>query len=184
MREHAQMNTGTEVVEGRGLTRGLKYAGAAAIAVTLLTGSLTAADAKKAAKDITIALVLNDLTNPVSLPLRKGAEDAAAELGFKLITVGPSPSTAQGQIALLETMPTQGANGVILLPVDSEALVPAINATVAGGIPVATTELDASTSKRSPLIESSRPSRLQARPARSTSLSPRACQPSAASRIA
>ena len=143
------MNTETDVVKTRGLARRLQYVGAAAIAATLLTGTWTAAEAQKAAKDITIALVLNDLTNPVSLPLRKGAEDAAAELGFKLITVGPSPSTAQGQIALLETMPTQGANGVILLPVDSEALVPAINATVDGGIPVVTTELDAANSKRS-----------------------------------
>jgi ribose transport system substrate-binding protein len=143
------MHTQINVVKSRGLARGLKFAGAAAIVVTLVVGSLTAAEAQKAAKDITIALVLNDLTNPVSLPLRKGAEDAAAQLGFKLITVGPSPSTAQGQIALLETMPTQGADGVILLPVDSEALVPEINATVDGGIPVVTTELDAASSKRS-----------------------------------
>src|SRR5579872_1786165 len=48
-----------------------------------LTVPWTPADA--GTKDITIALVLNDLTNPVSLPLRKGAEDAATELGFKLI---------------------------------------------------------------------------------------------------
>jgi len=72
-----------------------------------------------------------------------------AELGFNLIIVGPQPSTAQAQIGLLETMPTKGVNGVILLPVDSEALVPAINATIDGGIPVVTTELDAASSKRS-----------------------------------
>ena len=148
MREESEMNNEKDVVKGRGL-RGFKCTVVAVIAVAALTGSLPVAAAQKAAKDITIALVLNDLTNPVSLPLRKGAEDAAAELGFKLITVGPSPSTAQGQIALLETMPTQGANGVILLPVDSQALVPAINATVDGGIPVVTTELDAASSKRS-----------------------------------
>jgi ABC-type sugar transport system substrate-binding protein len=107
------------------------------------------ATAATAAKDVTIALVLNDLTNPVSLPLRKGAEDAAKELGFKLIIVGPQPSTAQAQIALLETIPTQGAKGVVLLPVDSTALVPEINSIVDGGIPVVTTELDAPSSKRS-----------------------------------
>jgi ABC-type sugar transport system substrate-binding protein len=122
-----------------------------ALASTMVAFALTvpwSAASAAGAKDITIALVLNDLTNPVSLPLRKGAEDAAAELGFKLITVGPSPSTAQAQIALLETMPTQGAKGVVLLPVDSEALVPAVDATVDGGIPVVTTELDAPKSKR------------------------------------
>lgn len=125
-----------------GRVRALALAGVAAIA--LATTATVAV-----AEEVTIALVLNDLTNPVSLPLRKGAEDAAAELGFKLITVGPSPSTAQAQIALLETMPTQGAQGVVLLPVDSEALIPAIDAIVDGGIPVVTTELDAPGSKRS-----------------------------------
>ena len=129
--------------------RGLLLAGAASLAVGIAAAAGGAAVAATAAKDITIALILNDLTNPVSLPLRKGAEDAAAELGFNLITVGPQPSTAQAQIALIETMPTQGANGVVLLPVDSAALVPAINATVDGGIPVVTTELDAPDSKRS-----------------------------------
>lgn len=119
--------------------------GGVALAVLMTAGS---AIAQQAPGDVSIALILNDLTNPVSLPLRKGAEDAAAELGFKLTVVGPNPSTAQAQIALLETMETQGVDGVILLPVDSEALVPAIDATVDGGIPVVTTELDAPTSKR------------------------------------
>ena len=40
-------------------------------------------------------------------------------------------------------------NGIVMLPVDSNALVPAINAAVDAGVPVATTELDAPTSKRS-----------------------------------
>jgi ABC-type sugar transport system substrate-binding protein len=129
--------------------RGLLLAGVATVVAVSSLAFTGVATAATAAKDITIALILNDLTNPVSLPLRKGAEDAAKELGFKLITVGPQPSTAQAQIALLETMPTQGANGVVLLPVDSAALVPQINATVDGGIPVVTTELDAPDSKRS-----------------------------------
>jgi ABC-type sugar transport system substrate-binding protein len=127
------------------IRRGLLVSAAASFVIAGATGAY----AQKAASDITIALVLNDLTNPVSLPLRKGAEDAAAELGFKLVTVGPNPSTAQAQIALLETMETQGVDGIILLPVDSEALVPAIDAAVAGGTPVVTTELDAPSSKRS-----------------------------------
>ena len=107
----------------RGL-RGILLAGVATIVAVTSLAATGAAVAATAAKDITIALVLNDLTKPVSLPLRKGAEDAAKELGFKLITVGPQPSTAQAQIALLETMPTQGANGVVLLLLT--ALVPAL----------------------------------------------------------
>ncbi|MGA2501515.1 MAG: sugar ABC transporter substrate-binding protein, partial [Tepidisphaeraceae bacterium] len=98
---------------------------------------------------ITLALVLDDLTNPVELPLRKGAQDAAANCGFTLKIVGPSPSTAQQQISLLQDLQTEKVNGVVLLPVDSTAVVPAINQLVAAGIPVATTELDAPTSNRS-----------------------------------
>ena len=55
----------------------------AAIVAGLTGVAAGKATAATAAKDVTIALVLNDLTNPVSLPLRKGAEDAAKELGFK-----------------------------------------------------------------------------------------------------
>jgi ribose transport system substrate-binding protein len=98
---------------------------------------------------VTLALVLDDLTNPVELPLRKGAKDAAKKLGFDLKIVGPSPNTAQQQISLLQDLTAQKVNGIVILPVDSSALVPAINAAVDAGIPVATTELDAPTSKRS-----------------------------------
>jgi ABC-type sugar transport system substrate-binding protein len=113
-----------------------------------LVGGMSAGVAAQSPEDISIALVLNDLTNPVSAPLRKGAEDAAAELGFTLDVVGPSPATAEGQIALLQNMAAQEVDGIILLPVDSAALVPAIDEVVGEGIPVVTTELDAPDSKR------------------------------------
>ncbi len=100
-------------------------------------------------KHITLALVLDDLTNPVELPLRKGAQDMAAKDGFTLKVVGPSPATAQQQISLMQDLQQQKVDGTIILPVDSAALVPAINSMVAAHIPVATTEIDAPTSNRS-----------------------------------
>jgi ABC-type sugar transport system substrate-binding protein len=99
-------------------------------------------------KTYTLALVLDDLTNPVELPLRKGAKDAAAKYGFNLKIVGPSPAGAQAQISLMQDLQTQKVDGVVILPIDSTALVPAINKTVDAGIPVATTEIDAPDSKR------------------------------------
>ena len=48
----------------------------------------------------------------------------------------------------MQDLTAQKVNGIVILPVDSSALVPAINAAVDAGIPVATTELDAPTSKR------------------------------------
>jgi ABC-type sugar transport system substrate-binding protein len=100
-------------------------------------------------KNVSLALVLNDVTNPVSVPLRKGAQDAAKQLGFNLKIVGPNPSTAQEQINVLQTTATGKPDGIVILPVDTGALVPGINKAVSSGIPVATTELDAPDSKRS-----------------------------------
>jgi ABC-type sugar transport system substrate-binding protein len=100
------------------------------------------------AKKVSLVLVLNDLTNPVSVPLRKGAEDASKKLGFDLNIVGPNPSTAQEQINILKTVQTQKPGGIVILPVDTAALVGAIDRAVGAGIPVATTELDAPDSKR------------------------------------
>jgi ABC-type sugar transport system substrate-binding protein len=101
-----------------------------------------------AAKKVSLTLVLNDLTNPVSVPLRKGAEDASKKLGFDLDIVGPNPSTAQEQINTLKTVQSKKPGGIVILPVDTAALVSGINAAVDAGIPVATTELDAPDSKR------------------------------------
>ncbi len=98
---------------------------------------------------VTLALVLDDCVNPVERPLTKGAEDAASKLGFRLKNVCPSPATAQQQISLMQDLVAAKVTGIVILPVDSTALVPAINAAVDAGIPVATTELDAPASKRS-----------------------------------
>src|SRR5688500_3676993 len=87
-------------------------AGALVLGQALVATAQSPAASAGASGDVHIALVLNDLTNPVSRPLRKGAEDAAAEHGFQLTIVGPNPSTAQAQIALLQDMQTQGVDGI------------------------------------------------------------------------
>lgn len=138
----------TRTFGGQRRRRSTGVAIVAAVSTMFVAGAWGGAAAQSEPSDVSIALVLNDLTNPVSAPLRKGAEDAAAELGFELTTVGPSPATAEGQISLLQDMATQEVDGVILLPVDSDALVPAVDELVDSGIPVVTTELDAPNSKR------------------------------------
>jgi ABC-type sugar transport system substrate-binding protein len=127
---------------------GALAAGALVLAAVAQSGvrSPAAASAKKAS--VTIALVLDDLTNPVELPLRRGAEDAAKKYGFTLKVVGPSPATAQQQISLMQDLQAQKVNGIVILPIDSTALVPAINDAISAGITVATTEIDAPTSNR------------------------------------
>jgi ribose transport system substrate-binding protein len=131
------------------LVAGFALLATLALAATAQSGVRAPEHASATHANVTLALVLDDLTNPVELPLRKGAKDAAKKLGFDLKVVGPSPNTAQQQISLVEDLVAQKVNGIVILPVDSSALVPAINDAVSAGIPVATTELDAPTSKRS-----------------------------------
>ena len=136
----------------RHMRRGSALAVVAALAALATTASAQPAvhqSAAGTASNISLALILDDLTNPVEAPLRKGAQAAAKKDGFSLKIVGPSPNTAQAQIALVQDEVAQKVKGIVMLPVDSSALVPAINAAVAAGVPVATTELDAPTSKRS-----------------------------------
>jgi ABC-type sugar transport system substrate-binding protein len=136
--------------------RGKRGAGMAALSAAVLLGAAgcgssstpSGGNSGGSSKPITLALVLDDLTNPVEAPLRRGAQDAASQLGFTLKTVGPSPATAQAQISLMQDLQAQKVTGVVILPVDSSALVPAINNMVAAGIPVATTEIDAPDSNR------------------------------------
>jgi ABC-type sugar transport system substrate-binding protein len=122
---------------------------ALAVAFSLVVTTTARSTVGASHKNITLAFVLFDATNPVSVPARKGAEDAAKKYGFTLKTVAPSPTTAQAQIALVQNLVAQKVDGILIEPVDSKALVPAINAAVDAGIPVATTELDAPGSKRS-----------------------------------
>lgn len=133
----------------RGGTRAAAALGTAALVIaTGISSGQGVASAATSGKKVSLVLVLDDLTNPVELPLRVGAQNAAKHYGFALKIVGPSPATAQQQITLLQDEAANHPNGIVLLPVNSTALVPEINKVVTSGIPIATTELDAPTSKR------------------------------------
>jgi ABC-type sugar transport system substrate-binding protein len=132
---------------------GAKTASALGALALVLAGTATVGQGVAGAsggsgKKINLVLILDDLTNPVELPLRKGAQDAASHFGFSLKIVGPSPATAQQQITLLQDEAATHPNGIVILPVNSTALIPEINKVVASGIPLATTETDAPGSKR------------------------------------
>ncbi len=137
------------LIHRRAAVTGILAVAALALATTAQSAVRSGSGPSAKHASVTIALVLDDLTNPVELPLRRGAEDAAKKLGFTLKVVGPSPATAQQQISLMQDLTAQKVSGIVILPIDSSALVPAINDAVSAGIPVATTELDAPTSNRS-----------------------------------
>ena len=102
----------------------------------------------KSTKQITLGFILFDLQNPITVPMRAGAEAAAKECGFTLKLTGPQQPTAQAQIALIQDLVEQKVNGLAVIPNDATAINRAIDDAVGAKIAVATVNLDAVGSKR------------------------------------
>lgn len=82
-----------------------------------------------------IGLSISTLNNPFFVSLRDGAQQAADEAGVELIVSDAQNDTAQQQDAI-QNFITQQANAILVNPVDSDAVVPAIEAANRANIPV------------------------------------------------
>jgi ribose transport system substrate-binding protein len=83
----------------------------------------------------TIGLSVSTLNNPFFVTLRDGAEAMAAELGFTLLVTDAQDSVST-QISDIEDLVQRGIDVLIVNPTDSDAVVPAVMAAMAAGIPV------------------------------------------------
>jgi ribose transport system substrate-binding protein len=105
-------------------------------------------------KSYTFGLIAKSQSNPVFQAARVGANDAAKVLGEKYgvkITIDwrtPNDEDAQKQVEALEQLTLSGVNGIAISCSDANKLTDAINTAVIKGIPVATFDSDAPTSKR------------------------------------
>lgn len=114
-----------------------------AMVVTLAAGCGAAdKDAKKAGSSdgessdkIKIGMTLYSLKNEFTVRLANAAEAKAEELGVELVVYDGNydPST---QISQVETMISDGCDGIILNPQDAEACAPCVDKGDAAGIPV------------------------------------------------
>ncbi|ABG03915.1 periplasmic binding protein/LacI transcriptional regulator [Rubrobacter xylanophilus DSM 9941] len=83
----------------------------------------------------TIGLSISTLNNPFFVTLRDGAQRAAKEAGVELIVSDAQNDAAQQQDDI-QAFITQQVDAILVNPVDSEAVVPAIQAANDAGIPV------------------------------------------------
>jgi ribose transport system substrate-binding protein len=124
---------------------------AASIAVVLFGVAGVLAQSKKSYK---IGLVAKSQGNPVFQAARIGAEQAAKELGqkhninIKIDWRTPNEEDAQKQAEAIEQLVLSGANGIAVSCSDANKLTDAINSAVKNGVPVATFDSDAPSSKR------------------------------------
>ena len=78
-------------------------------------------------EEVTIGLITKTESNPFFVKMKEGAQAAAEENNVKLLTAaGKFDTDNASQVAALENMTTQGAKGILIVPSDSKAVVPAI----------------------------------------------------------
>jgi rhamnose transport system substrate-binding protein len=101
-----------------------------AIALAVMTSAASAADMK-------IALVVKSLGNGFFEAANKGAQEAAKELGgVEVIYTGPTTTTAEGQIEVINSLIAQGVDAIAISANDPDAVVPALKKAMQRGIKV------------------------------------------------
>ncbi|WP_394155055.1 rhamnose ABC transporter substrate-binding protein [Loktanella salsilacus] len=108
-----------------------KLIGGAAMAAAMIASPAMAQD------DVRIALVVKALGIGFFEAAAKGAEEAAAELGnVEIIYTGPTDTTAEGQIEVINSLIAQQVDAIAISSNDTDALVPALKKAMDRGITV------------------------------------------------
>lgn len=108
-----------------------KIVASAALASAMFAGPAFAQD------NVRIALVVKALGIGFFEAAAKGAEEAAAELGnVEIIYTGPTDTTAEGQIEVINALIAQNVDAIAISANDTDALVPALKKAMDRGITV------------------------------------------------
>src|SRR5918993_2190876 len=107
-----------------------KLAIGTALGLALLSGSASAQTVK-------IGLIVKSLGNGFFEAANKGAQEAAKELGgVEVIYTGPTSTTAEGQIEVINALIAQQVDAIAISANDPDALVPALKKAMDRGITV------------------------------------------------
>lgn len=102
----------------------------------------------KDVEDIVIAVVPQQLGNPVFLDARDGAEKAAEELGIKLEWVAPVKADAPSQVEVVEGLIEKEVDGIAISCNHPDALKDVLKEAIDAGIKVSTFDADSPESGR------------------------------------
>jgi ribose transport system substrate-binding protein len=105
-----------------------------------------AGGAKEGGGEIVIGMTVPGLQFPFFVTMKNDADAAAAKLGAKIVFVDAQNDSAK-QAAAIEGFVAQKVNAILISPMTVDSLVPAIEAAVKAGIPVATVDRKANTDK-------------------------------------
>jgi fructose transport system substrate-binding protein len=97
--------------------------------------SNTPAASTTPAKEIIVGLITKTETNPFFVKMKEGAQAKADELGAKLLTAaGSFDGDNAAQVTAIENMVNAGAQGILITPSDTKAIVPAIQKAREAGV--------------------------------------------------
>ena len=106
----------------------------------LAFAALVAATTAARADGETIAVFTKNQTNPFFQNVRVGTENAAKQLGAKVIQYVPTkPDSIPEQLSQIEDVIVKKPDAVVFIPVDYKAMVPGVEKMNAAGIPVVNT---------------------------------------------
>jgi ribose transport system substrate-binding protein len=108
------------------------------ILIVVLLGSLLLGVA--GAKDLTIGLSFPSLSFAWFAFLEQAVKDKAAQLGGIEVISLEAENNVSKQISIIEDMIVKGVNGVLLVPIEVEAVIPAVEALNKANIPVVTVD--------------------------------------------
>ena len=96
-----------------------------------------AVETETAKEDLKLVLLVKSLGNGFFEAVADGGEEAAGEIGgVESIYMGPSASTAEGQIEIIETLIAQKVDGIAISANDRDALIPVTKKAMQAGIKV------------------------------------------------
>ena len=90
-------------------------------------------------EEIVIGLTLPSLAHPFFVYLQRNVMDEAENLGVEVIAIDAENESAK-QMSIVEDFISKGVEGVLMSPIGTDALVPAVESLNRAGIPVATVD--------------------------------------------
>jgi len=127
-------NVDLEKGEGKEMKRISILLLAVVFAVSMASVALAS---KKATERVTIGMAMIDLTNPFFVDMMTGGNMAAKEVNAKVLWKS-SEGKLENELAILENFIEQGIDCILMDPMDSEAVKPAIEKAYKAGIPIVT----------------------------------------------
>ena len=102
----------------------------------------------KANENYTIAMIVKNNTNPFMNGVLNGFAKAAEDMGFEAVLLSPQTADSnEDQARLVEDMIQRGVDAICIHPVDSNGIVPSLEAAWEAGIPVLVQGTKANTDK-------------------------------------